>query len=223
MATITPDLPKVEAAIIALTNDFRRDNKLGALQPSPALAAAAKAFAAHLARTKTFSHTADGQTFDQRARQAGYKPCQVAENLALHRHRNGFETNDLARRTVEGWKASPGHRQNLEAPHLTEIGVGVAEGPDRTFLSVQLLGRPDSQRYQFRIDNATQLTVTFTLSDKPAKLPPQGSVRISQCLPATLAFDGLAPTRHHQPRDGDRFAVTGTSTGDLRIEIQPAR
>jgi hypothetical protein len=222
MAAITPDLPKVEAAIVALTNDFRRESKLGALQPSPALAAAAKAFAAYLARTKAFSHTADGQTFAERARKSGYTPCQIAENLALHRHAAGFETNDLARRTVEGWKASPGHRQNLESPHMTEIGVGVAEGPDRTYLSVQLLGRPDSQRYQFRIDNATPATVTFRISDKPEKLAPHVSVRFSRCLPATLVFDSLDPPKRFQPRDGDRFAVTGTAA-DIRIEIQPAR
>ena len=49
----------------------------------------------------------------QRAEAQGYRYCTVAENLALNLDSRGFETRQLARKAVEGWKASPGHRANM--------------------------------------------------------------------------------------------------------------
>src|ERR1051325_11059326 len=108
MATL-PDLPQTEIAIVEMTNAFRKDNKLGALKPNPALTAAARAFADYLGKSGKFGHEADGRRPAERVVAQGYRYCTVAENLALNLDSLGFETRQLARDAVEGWKGSPGH------------------------------------------------------------------------------------------------------------------
>ena len=56
-----PDLPQTEIAIVEMTNAFRKDNKLAALKPNAALAAAARAFADYLGKSGKFAHEADGR------------------------------------------------------------------------------------------------------------------------------------------------------------------
>jgi uncharacterized protein YkwD len=142
--TTLPDLPKTEIAIVQMTNAFRREQKLGTLSSNRQLAAAARAYAAYLARTGTLSHTADGRSLDARVRAHGYRFCWLAENLSWRRDPKGFSTNALAGTVVTGWKNSPGHRANMASPKVTQIGVGVARapGPKPTFYSVQIMGRP---------------------------------------------------------------------------------
>ncbi|MEQ1710072.1 MAG: CAP domain-containing protein, partial [Hyphomicrobium sp.] len=144
MTPTLPDVPQVEVAIVELTNAFRREHKLGEVKANAALAKAARDYAAFLARSGTFSHTADGREPSARAESAGYQYCQVAENLALNLDSRGFESRALAGQAVEGWKNSPGHRKNLLAPHVVEIGVAVVRAPDKDpkFISVQVFGRP---------------------------------------------------------------------------------
>lgn len=139
-----PDPPKAEIAIIQMTNSFRREQKLGVLRTNPKLAAAARAYASYLARTGTLSHSADGRTMDARVRAQGYRFCWLAENVSFRRNAKGFATLTLAGVVVSGWKSSPGHRANMRATQVTEIGVGVARapGPTPTYYSVQLMGRP---------------------------------------------------------------------------------
>ncbi len=108
-----PDLPQTEVAIVELTNAFRKASALQEVKPNPALAAAARAFAEYLARTGKFAHEADGRKPEDRAQAQGYRYCLVAENLAWNLNSRGFESAQLAREVVEGWKASPGHRENL--------------------------------------------------------------------------------------------------------------
>ena len=108
-----PDLVKTEAAIIEQTNAFRRAERLGEVKLNAQLTLAARRFAKYLADTNRFAHEADGRQPAERIKEAGYKYCMVAENLALHLDSRGFTTVDLATKAVEGWKASPGHRKNL--------------------------------------------------------------------------------------------------------------
>lgn len=229
MAELTPDLPAVESRIVTLTNEFRRQQNLPPVSPDPTLRAAARAFAEYLARTKTFSHTADGRQPAERVASAGYKYCQVAENLALNQDSRGFTVPQLAQDVVEGWKNSPGHRRNLVAPHVTEIGVGVAKRPDQTYLSVQLFGRPESAKYQFRIDNLSASTIAFRISERTETLKPRVSVRFTQCLPSTLTFETASAdgrTRDlksaFEPKPGDHFVIDGGGPADVRIDVKRA-
>lgn len=139
-----PDPPQAEIAIVQMTNAFRREQKLGVLAPSKKLSAAARAYAAYLARTGTLSHSADGRSMDTRVRAQGYRFCWLAENLSFRRDAKGFATKALAGTVVTGWRNSPGHRANMASSQVTEIGVGVARAPEPTptYYSVQLMGRP---------------------------------------------------------------------------------
>jgi hypothetical protein len=185
----TPDPPKVEAAIIQLTNAFRREQGLGAVQPNPVLRRAAEDFARYLVRTGSFSHTADGRQPGDRAKAAGYDFCIVSENLASNLDSRGFETMQLASDAVEGWKASPGHRKNLVDAHVSEIAVAVAKAPgEEKYLSVQLFGRPISQRYEFTVSNATEMPVAYTFAGRPFTVEKRRIITHTECVPGTLAF-----------------------------------
>lgn len=62
----------------------------------------------------------EGADFAARIARAGYRigPGGAAENLGQG-HRN-------AGAAVAAWMASAGHRRNIMAPRLTEIGIGLA-------------------------------------------------------------------------------------------------
>ena len=140
-----PDLPQTEIAIVEMTNAFRKASALQEVRPNGVLAAAARAFAEYLAKSGQFSHEADGRKPEDRALAQGYSYCLVAENLARNLNSRGFESRQLAREVVEGWKGSPGHRENLLLGDATEIGVAIVRVPDKhpKFVSVQMFGRPD--------------------------------------------------------------------------------
>jgi hypothetical protein len=191
-----PDLPQTEAAIIEMTNAFRAENRLGAVKPNGTLIKAAKAFAEYLAQSGKFAHEADGRRPVQRTQAAGYKHCIVAENLALNQDGRGFETRGLARQAVDGWKGSPPHRAAMLNPHVTEIGVGIAQATDTApkFLSVQLFGRPQSLQYSFRIENKAGAPVGYTLNGKAQNVATNTAVEHTECVPNTVAIPSLGRT-----------------------------
>ena len=185
----TPDLPKVEAAIVQQTNAFRKEQGLGPVHPNAVLRKSADDFARYLARTGTFSHTADNRQPGDRAKAGGYDFCIVAENLASNLDSRGFESQQLARDAVEGWKNSPGHRKNLVQPHVTEIAVAVAKAPGQEkYLSVQLFGRPSTLRYEFTVKNASETPVAYTFDGKPFTVEGRRLITHTECAPGQLAF-----------------------------------
>ena len=120
MAALVPDLPQVEQHIVEMTNQVRQEQKLPALKINAMLAKAARAFARNVAKSGKFSHTADGRTPAQRAESAGYKHCEIAENLAMDQDSRGFDTGD---------SGAPGHRRLDELAaasrqHTEGFGIG---------------------------------------------------------------------------------------------------
>ena len=167
MAILKPDVPKVELAIIEMTNQFRAEHKLGAVSRNAQLDAAARYFARYLARTGKFAHEADGRKPADRAKAHGYQFCQIAENLALHLDSRGFATRQLAGKAVTGWINSPGHRRNMLRPHVTQIGVAVAKAPFQPkYISVQLFGLPMSARYGYNVFNYSDFKVAYSDGSK---------------------------------------------------------
>lgn len=186
----TPEIAKVEAAIVQLTNVFRKEQGLAAVHPNLVLRKAAEDFSKYLARTGTFSHTADGRQPADRAKAAGYDFCIVSENLASNLDSRGFETNQLARDAVEGWKASPGHRKNMVEPNVTDIAVAVAKAPGaEKYLSVQLFGRPISQRYEFTVSNASQVPVVYSFAGRSFTIEQRRIITHTECVPGNLSFE----------------------------------
>ena len=149
MAALVPDLPQVEQHIVEITNKARQEQNLAPLKVNAILARAARAYAERVAKGGIFSHTADGRTPAQRAESAGYKHCDISENLAMDQSSKGFDTGALALQAIAGWMNSPPHRANIMRASATEIGVGVARapGPKPKFISVELLGPPACPRY----------------------------------------------------------------------------
>jgi hypothetical protein len=225
MTVLTPDIAKTELAIIELTNVFRAEQKLAAVKSNPVLTAAARAYARFLASSDMFSHTADGRQPSDRVKSAGYNYCQTAENLALNLDSRGFVTAQLARDAVEGWKNSPGHRKNLEAPNVTEIGVGIAKSKtEEKYLSVQLFGRPMSLQYKFKIMNESGVSVRYHYNGAQQSVGARMIVTHTACSPSEIAFDhnltkptGKADVRF-PTRDGDTFKAIAAD-GGVRIEV----
>lgn len=143
--------PKVNAADVAqrihkLINEERKKHKLPALAWDSALAHIAADHSRDMARRNYVGHDSpEGYSFSDRYRQAGYN-CEVrigntiytgAENVALARlynsltKRNGIAYYDwnspdaIARKTVEGWMQSQGHRENILTPHWRRQGIAV--------------------------------------------------------------------------------------------------
>lgn len=226
MPAVIPETPVVEAAIIELTNTFRGRQKLGALTANPELRAAARAYAAYLAKSGQFSHTADGRAVGDRITSAGYEWCQVGENLAMNLSSAGFESRALAQKSVEGWINSPPHRANLVAPDMTEIGVGVARAPgkDPKFISVQLFGRPQSLQYEFQISNTTRDSIGYAFGGETHELQPSHSMMHSACNPGEISFDTFGGRRlsmRYQALDGLVYMLKPDAANGLKIEIAP--
>lgn len=218
-----PDLPQTEAAIIEMTNAFRKDSTLQPVKPNSALTAAARAFAEYLAKTGKFAHDADGRGPANRVKAQGYRYCQVAENLAVHLDSRGFESRQLAREMVEGWKTSPGHRENLLLPDATDIGVAVARVAHKhpKYVSVQLFGRPDALKVTFSIQNQSGKAVYYTLGASTDRLQPRETVTHSDCNPRPLSVDrpGEGPARF-DPRNGDRFVVRAGAGRAIHVDVE---
>ena len=224
--TTLPDLPKVEAAIIEITNTTRAEAKLGRVTVSPQLTAAARAYADVLARSKIFTHEADGTTMSARIDKTGYKSCTAAENLAMHQSSRGFATRELAVSAMEGWLNSPGHRKNIMTPEVTETGVAVVRAPvtDPKFLIVQLFGRPQSLSVEFQVSNGTSVPVTMGFGGKSSESAPRTAVKMTSCSagPLTLSAKGARAfeARYEAASSKTYVVAEPEGLGPLKVEVR---
>lgn len=226
---ITPDIPKVEAAIVAQTNEFRATGKLQAVKVAPALAHAARAFAKFLAAAPSFSHEADGRRPVDRIKAAGYAPCATAENLAWRSDPRGFETLALATQMVEGWKGSPGHRKNLLMEHATETGVAVVKARrEEKYFAVQLFARPAALSFTFEVVNTASKAVTYDIGTRQIRIEPRIVRQHTECEPAALTFEvkpgGLiskAVTARFEAKGGHVYRLVQGKGGEITVEARP--
>ena len=218
-----PDVGQAESALIQASNGFRGENGLKALRPDERLSAEARRFAEYLARTNTFSHTADGREPSERAQAAGYDYCELAENIAWAADSSGMSLDKLVRRLMTGWETSPGHRRNLLNGTVTDTGVGVAPapGPDHKYVAVQEFGRPSSTRFSFRIDNRSDAAVGYEFDGEQRRLGAHTTVVHSTCAAGTIVFD------HASVNGRDRYAaepgatyVLSPALRGVQIEVQ---
>lgn len=122
LARVTPH-PDFADTVMTLVNRERTAAGCLALTPHDALIQAARAHSQDMAVHGFISHEgSDGRTPAQRVQDAGYQFQIVAENVAA-----GRLTPEGA---VQGWMASPEHRDNILNCGLRETGVGVVEAPD---------------------------------------------------------------------------------------------
>jgi hypothetical protein len=216
-ATAQPAADPAEAArlVVEQTNQFRRSQGAGPTQPKRELEQAARSFAEFMARTDRYGHEADGKQPTDRAKAHGYDYCMVSENIAYQSHSAGFRTRDLAQRLVQGWELSPGHRRNMLDPDATETGVAIARSPKTgRYYAVQMFGRPNSSRIEFRIVNRSTAAVRYELAGEWFHLAPRMTRTHGQCRIETLTMrlPGDQEATSIQPANGERYAVERVGT-----------
>ena len=111
-----------EAAVLQEVNAFRMSQGRPPLRLEPRLNRAAHQHSRDMLNTNRMSHSgSDGSDPGQRIARAGYRWRSYRENV-------GAGYMDV-RDAVMGWVHSPGHRENLLADDVTQVGVGYADGP----------------------------------------------------------------------------------------------
>lgn len=114
--------------VFELTNDARRRHGRPALELDDGLAELARAHSADMLRRGYLSHVnLQGQSPSDRVA-AGHRRLvgQVSENVWTGSGIAEEETEPVARRIVDSWMSSPGHRGNILREESTHLGVGVA-------------------------------------------------------------------------------------------------
>jgi uncharacterized protein YkwD len=119
-ATRTPPAALTTASITAAVNGIRARNGRPPLVYSEKLEDAARSQARLMASKDQLSHNL-GITLRERVTSAGYDGA-VGENVA-----GGQQTLEQA---IEGWLASPKHRDTLLSTKFTEFGLAVASVPN---------------------------------------------------------------------------------------------
>jgi uncharacterized protein YkwD len=116
--------PRIETALVAEMNRVRAQRDRPPLRMSATLRRPARGQSRWLLATGQLTHDGpDGSPFWTRLVDAGYpRNSWRAENLA----QLGGCDAATARRTVQMWMDSPGHRTNLLSPRYRWVGVGVA-------------------------------------------------------------------------------------------------
>ena len=94
----------------------------------------ARAHAADMARRGYMDHTTpEGRSPVDRMREGGIDGFALAaENIGKTSQSNPTQA------VVDGWVASPGHRDNLHAPPFNATGIGVARAADGSYLYTQI-------------------------------------------------------------------------------------
>ena len=204
-----------EARVAALTNDLRSKQGLPPVEIEPRLTAAARAFAAYVARTDKLDHDADGSTPAARAEKSGYRYCVIAENIAYEYDSGGFTADNLSRNIVRGWSESQTHRANMLHADVTHVGIGIVSGKTGEYYAVQMLGRPLAQAVKFRVVNRTSTTVKYDYRDRAVTLAPLQTRTHQSCVNGVLRRESLGQNSPAavRPRDGGVYAVTQSGNG----------
>lgn len=106
--------------LLTLTNAFRAEHGVAALQWDDKLALAAQQHTQDMANNHYFSHTQpDGDTLTDRLHDVGYQYSSAGENIAM-----GQTTPEAV---MQAWENSDGHRANLLNAHFTEFGAGYVD------------------------------------------------------------------------------------------------
>jgi uncharacterized protein YkwD len=130
-------LAEMEVAVLLEINTIRQNQGQPALRPNAALAQVARSYSERMATQNFFSHTDPaGNQAVQRLFSAGISFELVGENLY-----RSVNAADPIQDAVQGWMASPSHRETLLRPIFTETGVGAWQDGE-TYYFTQLFIQP---------------------------------------------------------------------------------
>jgi uncharacterized protein YkwD len=112
--------PDLEARMLELVNQERRQHQLPPLKPDPELVVVARAHSQDMLARGYFSHVSpEGESLRERMKRDKVRYLVAGENLAL--------APDL-KVAHEGLMDSPGHRANILRPQFGHVGIGVLDG-----------------------------------------------------------------------------------------------
>lgn len=201
--------------IIRETNEHRAQAGLPALTQNSTLSQAALAKGNDMLAKGYWAHFApDGTSPWSFFLSFGYKYRYAGENLA-----RDFSSAHLA---VDGWMASPSHRDNILSKNYQDIGVGVVEGKlsgaDTTII-VQFFGAPLSSAPSIPVAKAVVSAPTST----PAPVVAGNAQILEQTIPipdkiieeTPVATPTPEPTTEPTPEPTQTpvAVITSTDTG----------
>lgn len=134
-------LPPAVVSLFEEINAFRTENGLSPVKFSSRLVRAAASHSEEQASLDYFSHDSpDPKRADAwtRAELYGYDWGELCENIF---RTNQTEDQMIVQETMDGWKSSGGHRANLLAPKVEDIGLGIARYPNGDFVVTLVMGR----------------------------------------------------------------------------------
>jgi hypothetical protein len=170
--------------LLADTNAQRGANGVASLSLNSKLDAAAQANADDMAARDYWSHnTPDGNPPWIWVANQGYSYQKLGQNLAT-----GFSSEQT---TIDGWMASPPHRENLLDPSFTEVGFGYANVPDYTAAG----GGPQTVVVAF-YGNPQVLAASTT---SPAPAAPASSALVVPAAPTSAAPAASQPAAEAAP------------------------
>ncbi len=133
----------LEQRVFQFTNEARRKNGLPPLEPDQTLMSLARGKSDDMSKRQYFSHPdPEGKTI--REHYAKVKPTLggmvgVGENICTGGKNAYDDTTTAARRIVDGFMVSPGHRQNILQPAYTHLGIGISI-KDKEYFVTQCFG-----------------------------------------------------------------------------------
>jgi hypothetical protein len=149
----------------------------------------------------------------------------VAENLASILDTRGFTSENYARRVVQGWEDSPGHRENMLQPFVTETGVAVMQASPVApkYIAVQLFARPETMKYSFKVRNEAPRAVAYRFNAEENSVSPREIVTHTACTPGTIEFEtGANAAARYQARGGTVYLLKSTGAG-ITVDISAAQ
>ena len=124
------DRAKMRSDMLVRLNQERQAQGLSALKLNDQLTAAAQAHTDDMIAQSYFSHTSlDGRTPADRVTATGYQWRAVGENIA----QGQYSVTEV----MDGWMASPGHRENILTPGFTEVGISLSLGQNKDWYTTE--------------------------------------------------------------------------------------
>lgn len=212
--------------LLADTNVQRSANGVAGLSLNDTLSAAAQANADDMAARNYWSHyTPEGNPPWIWVTNQGYAYQALGQNLAT-----GFSDEQS---TINGWMASPPHRENLLNSNFTEVGFGYANNPNYTSagggpqtIVVAFYGRPQVLAAQ----TSTPATPAATAPASPSTSNPTPSQTPASSAPS--AEQPQTPAAEVAPQSTAKQAATtatpkknitpSTNTSNLQLAAPSA-
>ncbi len=199
-------------ALFADTNAARASNGVATLNLNAQLDAAAQASANDMAARNYWSHnTPEGNPPWVWVTNQGYAYQKLGQNLAA-----GFSDEQA---TIDGWMASPPHRENLLDTTFTDVGFGFANNPDYTSagggpmtIVVAFYGVPPAVEPAPVAAAPTAPPSSTPVSQTPAAAP-------AATTPSTAATPITTETKKSTPAP----ATTQANTGGITVAYRTSR